>query len=165
MFRRFNIRGRGTVGWSAVDADGSDVFIKDGWRTDEHSPEYDILNCTKGIDGTSQIISYETHEVTTAALRAKGGAEWCMEGFISRTSTRIVTKMCGKSILHFESQWEVFAAIRDAIVCESRQLDTVLPLVSYFFVSQLTEHWSPSDRFFTAIFLKITYFSGGKVLV
>lgn len=115
VFRRFDIRGRGTTGWSAVGDDGVRVFIKDSWRTNETGPEYAILQHATGVAGASEMLAFEAGEVTTAALRANGVDDWEMEGFSNRTSTRVVVEMCGKSILHFKSQWQLFAAIRDAI--------------------------------------------------
>lgn len=115
VFRRYNIRGRGTTGWSAIGDDGVHVFIKDSWRPDETGPEYNVLKHTRDVDAAAHMIAYEAGQVTTADLRANGVGGWSMEGFSNRTSTRVVVEMCGQSILHFKSQWQLFAAIRDAI--------------------------------------------------
>lgn len=98
-----------------MSPDGDPVFIKDGWRPDECAPEYSVLEHTKGIDGATQLLAYEARELTTSAIRAQGAERWDMEGFENRTSTRIVIAMCGKPVSFFKSQWQLFAAIRDAI--------------------------------------------------
>lgn len=131
VFRRFNIRGRGTTGWRAIGADGVEVFVKDNWRSDECAPEYTILKHVAGVDGASQMLAYETSEVTTITLRANGCRGWSMEGFKNRTSTRIVVEMYGQSILFFKSQRQLFSAVRDAIAGAHSNLYLARPSYAY----------------------------------
>lgn len=130
VFRRYDIRGRGTTGWSAVAPSGVKVFIKDAWRPEDHCPEYDILLHTRGVEGATQMLSYEVREVTTAALRGSGADGCKAEGFRNRTSTRIVIEMQGQPISSFQSQRQLFAAIRDAISGGSPSRSTIFRSIS-----------------------------------
>lgn len=114
VFRRYDLYGRGTNGWRAVDPEGREVFIKDSWR--EGKAEYTILERAKGVEGVAQVVCYEAEEVTTADLRANGAEPVPCERLTDLTSTRIAMDLYGDSIIHFQSQKQLFAAIRDAIV-------------------------------------------------
>lgn len=115
VFRRYDIRGRGTIGWRATAPDGREVFIKDYWRPEDGVAEYEILRDVLGVDGAVQLRNYEVNEHRTGQIRANGSDGWSLDGFHSRTSTRIVTDAYGHSILSFTSQTELVAAIRDVI--------------------------------------------------
>lgn len=115
VFRRYDIRGRGTTGWSAMDPEGRCVFIKDCWRTDDGFPEYEVLKETIGVQAAAQMRDFESREVTTMELRGHGARKWSSDAFKNRISTRIVMDVYGESILFFKSQKQLVAAIRDAI--------------------------------------------------
>lgn len=120
VFRRYEMLGRGTTGWSALSPDGVEVFIKHSWRDDD--PEHDILKRVAGVDGVAQMLSYESSEETTASLRANGFESWpAPKGFRNRTSTRIVMERYGESITSFKSQGQLLSALRDAIAGMSIQ--------------------------------------------
>ncbi|KAF6760879.1 hypothetical protein DFP72DRAFT_1165972 [Ephemerocybe angulata] len=111
-FFRHSVRGRGTVCWSAKDATGSPVIIKDLWRADMKGAEHEFLERAKGLQGVVQMVSFEDDRAQTKNFRPQ---TYHSDDFNNRTLSRVTMTRYGPSIAHSTSQWRLIASIRDAI--------------------------------------------------
>ncbi|KAF6760715.1 hypothetical protein DFP72DRAFT_1165873 [Ephemerocybe angulata] len=112
-FYRGDVFGRGTTCWYANHPEtGSEVAIKDIWRTRGKTSECDFLTAAQGVDGVVQMISFEDHCAETLAYRPPG---FRADGFEPRVKSRTTMPHYGKSIQHFTSRYQVISALRDAL--------------------------------------------------
>ncbi|RXW19657.1 hypothetical protein EST38_g6199 [Candolleomyces aberdarensis] len=110
---RTTVRGRGTICWSIKDRDGNEFLVKDYWMSDGRTPEYELLQQTKGTPGIGEMVSYESARAQTKHYR--GNFKEYEGEFHNRTSIRIVLKAYGKTIDKFTSAKQFLAAFRDVI--------------------------------------------------
>lgn len=130
-FRRFDLHGRGTIGWRVKSSEGHEYFVKDCWGPAGGLAEHVVLAQAAGQGGLVQMVTFEGREESTAHLRANGDESWSPEHFSNRFFSRVVMEHCGASICEFESQKQLIAAIRDAIAGEpSRFIITSPTLIS-----------------------------------
>ncbi|KAF6760716.1 hypothetical protein DFP72DRAFT_756616, partial [Ephemerocybe angulata] len=112
-FFRGHILGRGTTCWYATQpTTGSEVVIKDTWRTESKLPESEFLRAAQGVDGVVQMISFQDHRAETAAYRPAG---FSFGDFENRIKSRTIMLHYGKSIEHFTSRYQAISALRDAL--------------------------------------------------
>ncbi|KAF6760724.1 hypothetical protein DFP72DRAFT_55005 [Ephemerocybe angulata] len=112
-FYRGSIFGRGTTCWYANHSEtGSDVVIKDIWRTRGKTSECDFLAAAQGVDGVVQMISFQDRCAETLAYRPP---DFSTNGFEPRVKSRTTMPHYGKSIQHFTSRYQAISALRDAL--------------------------------------------------
>ncbi|KAJ2925072.1 hypothetical protein H1R20_g12021, partial [Candolleomyces eurysporus] len=120
-FVRTTLCGRGTVCWTARNAEGEKVIVKDYWSSGGRTPEFELLDEARDVRGVCQMVSYEANRFHTKDLRGSmKDSETAM--FQNRTAARIVMKVYGLSIECFSSVQEVLAALRDAIAAHKSLL-------------------------------------------
>lgn len=124
-FLRRSIRGRGTLCWNVTHPVTKEKYLaKDCWRSANRTPEWELLEMAKGLDGVGQMIDYwEPLGVSISGLRGSGA-----QGVRDRTFCRVLLKRYGKSIRHFGDQKKLLYTFRDAIAGQSL-LDSI-PSVS-----------------------------------
>ncbi|KAF6760799.1 hypothetical protein DFP72DRAFT_795207, partial [Ephemerocybe angulata] len=109
------ISGTGTVCWYALEMGDSPkrVLIKDTWRADGRTLEYDFLTRFKDVKGiATKVLGHEDTRAVTRSYRPKG---FKAAYFFNRSLSRIVLRSPGPSLLYFTSQEQAIVAIRDAI--------------------------------------------------
>ncbi|TEB22108.1 hypothetical protein FA13DRAFT_1569757, partial [Coprinellus micaceus] len=113
-FVRPGIRGRGTVGWNAIDpASGERVIIEDAWRTDVRESECDFLLAAKGIPGVVEILGYQDNCAQTANYRPPG---FKSKEYRNRFKLRTVMKKYGLPIWFFQSRLQLLHAFLDVLI-------------------------------------------------
>ncbi|KAJ2925069.1 hypothetical protein H1R20_g12022, partial [Candolleomyces eurysporus] len=113
-FVRTNLRGRGTICWSAKNAKGERFIIKDYWVSGDQATEFGLLEEVKGLRGICQMVSHEPSRAQTTDFRGNMD-RFEQSAFRNRTATRIVMKAYSPTIENFSSVEQVLAALRDAI--------------------------------------------------
>lgn len=120
---RSSIRGRGTVGWHALDpATKGRVLIKDAWRTSSRESECDLLKAARNIRGVVDMLSFQDRCAQTSDYRSPG---FRAKDFSNRIKLRIVMKRYGPSVWYFKSRLQLLQALRDALIGKS--LPHVIP--------------------------------------
>ena len=123
---RPTIRGRGTVGWHALDSvTRRPVLLKDAWRSSTQNSETDFLLRARGIPGVAKIISFQDFCAQTSDYRPKDTPN---KHFKNLTKARVALKKYGPSIQHFTSRLQLFQALKAAFI------GTLLFLVHYAFI-------------------------------
>jgi len=111
------ILGRGTHCWRVLDENGNDLLVKDQWSTNNLELEKEILECTKGLAGVSQMIAFRSG-LSTAHLRGiKDGNNLPSKKYLfqNRSMIRTAYRYAGKPLIMFDTREEVLFALRDAI--------------------------------------------------
>jgi hypothetical protein len=104
--------GRATTCWRVQDPDTHEEYVvKDGWRSENHAPEHELLELVKGLPGVVQMVSYETGREETKDFRCST----TFGQYHNRIATRTTMKSYGKSIISFTSILQLLYALRDAI--------------------------------------------------
>ncbi|TEB23491.1 hypothetical protein FA13DRAFT_1601766, partial [Coprinellus micaceus] len=114
---RGSIRGRATTCWRIRDPETlEDFVVKDSWRPDDRSPEYDLFELTKDIPGVAQMISHETGRVETRDIRCPS----TVGQYLNRVSSRMTLRLYGKPLTSFTSTLQLLRAMRDALAAHQK---------------------------------------------
>lgn len=117
-FNRSSIQGRGTVSWHVIDCKSKRrLLVKDYWMSEGRIPELELLNEVKGLQGVSQMVSFEEMRGQTKDFRGDTEA-FDPKKFRNRIAVRIVLETYGRSIDELTSAEEFLGATRDAIAGE-----------------------------------------------
>ncbi|KAJ2915918.1 hypothetical protein MD484_g4505, partial [Candolleomyces efflorescens] len=117
VFKQYCLGNRGTVCWSVRDRNKKQTMIvKDSWRNESATPEYENLKQARGLRGVVQMVSYEEKRSQTKEFvlgmhlpdDPTGGAA-------NLIHSRIVMEQHGRHLGHFESEKQFLCALRDAI--------------------------------------------------
>lgn len=109
---RDSIRGRATTCWRVRDPETLEEFVvKDSWRPDDRSPEYELFELTKDIPGVAQVVSHETRKVEVKELRCPS----TVGQFLNRVFSRMTSRLYGKPLTSFASTLQLLCAMRDAL--------------------------------------------------
>lgn len=85
-FLRRTIRGRGTCCWNVIDPITKEKYVaKDCWCSADRSPEWELLEKAKGLDGVGQMIDYwEPKGLSISRVRGieRGGLKFPRPGFL-----------------------------------------------------------------------------------
>lgn len=119
---RDSIRGRATTCWRVEDPDTrEELVIKDSWRPDDHTAEYELLELVKGITGVVQMVSHESSRRETKDLRCASTTGQ----YKNRVYERVIMKAYGGPLESFKTVLQLLCAIRDAIA------GTLFPPIRY----------------------------------
>ncbi|EDR03779.1 uncharacterized protein LACBIDRAFT_306822 [Laccaria bicolor S238N-H82] len=112
-FLRRAIRGRGTCCWNVVNPKTKEEYLaKDCWRSANRTPEWELLEKAKGLDGVGQMIGYWEPGFSVGRLRGIGRDT---PGFRDRDFCRVLLERYGKPIHQFDDRKKLLYALRDAI--------------------------------------------------
>jgi hypothetical protein len=117
-FLRRAIHGRGTCCWNVIDPKTGDKYLaKDCWRSVDRTPEWELLEMAKGLEGVGQMIDHwEPEEMSISCLR---GIDRNTPNFRDRTFCRVLLERYGKPIHQFDNKKQLLSAFRDAIAGKS----------------------------------------------
>lgn len=117
-FLRRAIRGRGTCCWNVINPKTGDKYLaKDCWRSVDRTPEWELLEMAKGLEGVGQMIDHwEPEGMSISCLR---GIDRDTPNFRDRTFSRVLLERYGKPIHQFDNKKQLLYAFRDAIAGES----------------------------------------------
>lgn len=117
FFFQRTLRGRATVCWKVI-IEGRVCVVKDIWQATSRTPEYELLEDVRGMDGVGQLVAYDDRvERTVSDLRKNLGLDLLVGDILlsDRAFRRVILECYGSPIDNFHSRSELLHAFHDAV--------------------------------------------------